>query len=369
MAELFCHGSQAVVAGALEHAFALGARPAEAGEFTRRAFLAGRLDLTEAEAVADLIDSKTVRAAQNAAAQLAGGVGSRVREMRQEILALLAHFYAVCDYTDEDLDPFACAEAASALRQLAGDARQMHAGFLRGRVLQEGLPCVLLGRPNSGKSSLLNALAGQERAIVTDEEGTTRDVIEQVIRCGDLTVRLMDTAGLRQAQGKAEAMGIEKTRQAAQDAQAALCVIDISRQPSTEDEEALALAKTVRPCALILNKSDLPAATQVETHGFDAVFTLSCKTGDGVDALADWLASLAPVDDGAVLVTSARQAALLAAAAEDLLAAADSAESGMTADAFLSDAERAAHTLGQITGETADPDIAGEIFRRFCVGK
>lgn len=369
LVEFYPHGSQAVVSALLDHCFALGAIPAPPGEYTKRAFLNNRLDLTEAEAVADIIHSTSELAAKTAAAQLDGAVGGEIRAMREQLTALIAHFYAVCDYPDEDLDEFLQENAIATLDTLCQRLDRLYRGFERGRLVREGVPVAIIGKPNAGKSTLFNALAGSERAIVTDEAGTTRDVIEEVISVSGAPIRVLDTAGLRQAAGLAEAMGIERARAAAKKAQAILCVLDVSRPLSPEDEEALTLARECSQRALVLNKVDLlPQGAELpRISGFEAVFPLSAKTGS-VEALANWLSALAP-EPQEVLITSARQAALLQEACAALQTAADCARMGLTADAFLSDAERGLNLLGQITGETASADIAQAIFGRFCVGK
>ncbi len=372
MVEFFCHGSAAVVAELLQHAYQCGARPAEAGEFTRRACLSGRMSLPQAEAVGELLAAEHTAAAEQATAQLSNTLRDAFCALRGEVQGLLAHFYAVCDYPDEDLDPFHTAHAADTLARVAQRCRELHESFARGQVLKRGLPTVLLGRPNSGKSSLLNALCGQDRAIVTDEAGTTRDVLDQLIVCDGAPVRLLDTAGLRDGVGKAEQMGIARTHDAARDAQAALWIVDAAAPLTQEDEQALALCRTVPHRAVVRNKHDLPPLPQtlaaIEACGIAPVFSVSAARGEGLSPLCAWLASLVPPSD-VPLVTSARQSALLQSAAADLRCAADSARDGLSADAFLADAERAADTLGQLSGDVLHDGIADEIFRRFCVGK
>lgn len=373
LAEIYCHGSQAVMAALLEHCYALGAVPAPPGEYTKRAFLAGRLDLTEAEAVADLIHSQSELGAKAAVAQLEGSVGGRVKAIREQIMSLLAHFYAVCDYTDEELEPFEYEKAVTVLEEARGTLDTLHEGFRRGSLVRDGVPVAIIGKPNAGKSSLFNALSGAERAIVTDEAGTTRDVLEQVISCGGAPIRILDTAGLRKSDSKAERMGVDRARMAAMTAHAVICVLDLSRDLEAEDREVLELIPLCEEPVLVLNKTDLTAdipawaAEVTAMHPWKQVFKLSAKDGQ-VEELARWLARLAP-QPGEVLVTSARQAHLLQSASDALSSAVDSAREGMTADAFLLDAERAVNVLGQITGETADADLAHEIFSRFCVGK
>lgn len=373
LAEIYCHGSQAVVAAMLDHCFALGAIPAPPGEFTKRAFLSGRLDLTEAEAVADLIHSQSELGAKAAVAQLEGSVGSQIKTIRENVLSLLAHFYAVCDYTDEDLDPFEYEKAIGVLTDSRNQLDTLHEGFRRGRLVRDGVPVAILGKPNAGKSSLFNALAGTDRAIVTDEAGTTRDVLEEVISVNGAPIRIRDTAGLRESDSKAERMGVERARMAAMTADAVICVLDLSAPLTQEDSEVLDLIPLCEEPVLVLNKTDLvsalpPWAAEVTAmHPWKAVFRLSAQSGQ-VEPLAQWLSGLAPKPQE-VIITSARQAKLIQAASDALSSAIDSARDGMTADAFLFDAERAVNILGQITGETADADLAHEIFGRFCVGK
>jgi len=370
MAEIFCHGSAAVVNAALAHAFALGARPAEAGEFTKRAFLNGKLDLMKAEAVADLIYAPSPRAAENAVMHLEGAVSGEISAMRRELVGLCAHFYAVCDYPEEEIDPFVCEKAGKRFREMSARLTELRGSYERGQALQQGLPVAVIGKPNAGKSTLFNALAGFERAIVTEEAGTTRDVIEHTVLCAGASIRLLDTAGLRRGASLAEKLGVERALNAAREAAAVLCVFDQSEEVSEEELDKLCSAAGDKPKAAVLNKSDLPAVTEPGTleRRFDRVFIVSALKKEGIGALVHWLSGLAPNEDQPV-ITSARQARLMEQASQDLAGAAESAETGMTADAFLSDVERAVRHLGEVTGEEVSPDIAKEIFSRFCVGK
>lgn len=368
MLEIFCHGSQAVAARILERCMELGAQPAQAGEFTQRAFLAGKMDLIGAEAVADLIEAQSAAAAKNAAAQLKGGISQQIRAIRQAIMDQLTHFYAVCDYPDEDLDPFLNSQACQALTRCADEMEKLLAGFERGRTLTQGLPVTILGKPNAGKSSLLNALAGYDRAIVTEEAGATRDIVTETLRCGDTVLRLSDTAGLRQAESQAERIGIEKARQSARQSQLVICVFDGSRPLDDQDLETIQASADLERIA-VRNKMDLGQAAQPQLEEqFGRIFCLSAQTGEGIEDLCQWLASLTPQLDQA-LITSARQAALLDQAAQSCRLAAQSAEQGFTADAFLADAEQALRLLDQTLGESVGEDIVHGIFSRFCVGK
>ena len=210
MAEIQCHGSTAVLTAALDALFAHGVRQAEAGEFTRRAFLNDKMGLSEAEAVHDLITARTVEAAQNAAAQMMGAVGSSVQQMRDKLLGMVAHFHAIVDFPDEDIDPILFDDAAALLHQTTSQLYRMAESYERGRILREGVPCVILGRPNAGKSTLLNTLLGRERAIVTDIPGTTRDLIEENVKVGQILLRVTDTAGLRDTTDPVEQAGIDR---------------------------------------------------------------------------------------------------------------------------------------------------------------
>ena len=372
MAEIYCHGSPAVASETLRSLFGAGARAAQPGEFSRRGFLNGKMDLVEAEAVIDLIDSRTAAAAENAAAQLRGVHADALEQMRTGITAQLAHFYAVCDYTDEEIDPFVAESAADQLAGYAARLEELAAGYRRGAVLKEGLPVAILGRPNVGKSSLLNALAGYDRAIVTNEPGTTRDMVEEAISVSGGLIRVMDTAGIREADGEAERIGVEKSLEAANRAALVLWVVDGS-DLLTDEDRRVAQALRGKNRALVINKTDkeddpLGRGEAKWLAGDCPVFYIAAKTGEGVRELAEWLGKQA-VPQGEVLVTSQRQARLMELAAESLRAAVDSARLGMTADAFLSDAEQAVQYIGQITGRVASDDIAQAIFSRFCVGK
>ena len=367
-AEFHCHGSPVVLHTLLSALFAAGARQAQAGEFTKRAFLAGKLDLTGVEAVADLIESQSAAAAKNAASLLQGGISRPIRQMREKIFQQLTHFYAVCDYPDEDLDPFVNEEARKVLEECTAELDKLYQGFQRGRVLKEGLPVTILGRPNVGKSSLLNSLAGYERAIVTDEAGTTRDVVTESVRCGDTVLRLSDTAGLRETSSQAEKMGIDKARESARESRLVLCVFDGSSPLTEEDREVMETAQGLERAA-ILNKWDKGALDFPEVEqAFPKVFRLSAKTGEGVSELCQWLAGLTQ-GEGETLVTSARQAALLGKAAESCRMAAQSAAMGFTADAFLADGEEAVRLLDEVLVDAVSEDIVHGIFSRFCVGK
>ncbi len=369
-AELQCHGSPAVLAAGLEALFAAGARQAGPGEFTRRAFLNGRMDLSQAEAVIDLIEAESAEAAANAAGQLAGAVTRRIDPIYEELAGLCAHFHAVLDYPDDEIEEFRTPALRASLESAAQSLAALGDTFRRGSALKAGLRAVLLGKPNVGKSSLLNALAGYERVIVTDVAGTTRDAVTETLRLGGRTWRLTDTAGLRETRDRIEALGVGKSREAARGADLALCVFDGSRPLDEADEAVLAAAAQAGQALAVVNKCDLPQRLAPETLPLPAV-AVSARTGQGLDRLEAAVAARFPDAggwDGSVL-TNARQKAAVDRASAALASAGRALEAGMTPDAVLLDVEEALEALGEINGRTVRAEITDQIFSRFCVGK
>lgn len=373
MAELQCHGAPAVLSEALSALFARGARQAAPGEFTQRAFLNGKMDLSGAEAVQELVSARTVEAARNAVAQIEGRVGTTVQHTREALLQLVAHFHAVVDFPDEEIDPFLFEQAQETLHKAASALYQLAESYERGRVIAEGVPCVILGRPNVGKSSLLNAIVGEERAIVTEHPGTTRDIIDETVRIGPVLLRILDTAGLRDTNDPVEKIGIERALQRANDAMLLLAVFDGAEDFSDDDLMVIARSHGRRAIAVV-NKSDKMQSlelTRLEKH-FSHIVHVSARTGEGMDELLHLIPALVGLDgavyDGSI-ITSARQAAALARAAERCEAALFAAQCGMTPDAVVMDAEGAIAALGEVTGQTVTQDVVGRIFSNFCVGK
>lgn len=380
-AEFHCHGSPVVLRELLSALFAAGARQAQAGEFTKRAFLNGRMDLTQAEAVVDLIDAETAAAARNAAAQLDGGLRRVLEPVQEELLEVTSRFYAVVDYPDEDIQDVRQEEIAAALRSAAGRLERLLDTCRRGQVLKSGVRTAIVGRPNAGKSSLLNALAGYERAIVTHLPGTTRDTIEVKVELAGRPFRLVDTAGLRDSDDPIEQLGVDRSRQAMAQADLLLMVCDGTQPLDPQDQALLNQALAQADTILAVNKGDLPgyrlpAPEGAETGHTLTVVELSAKTGLGLAALeqamgrlADRLLPQVQEEAAGQLLTNGRQTDAARRALEAVERAQAALEAGVTPDALLTDVEEAMAALGELTGKTLREDITQRIFDRFCVGK
>ena len=377
-AEFHCHGSPVVLRELLTALFAAGARQAKAGEFTRRAFLNGRLDLTQAEAVIDLIDAETASAARNAAAQLDGGLRRVLEPIQDALLDVTSRFYAVVDYPDEDIEDIRPEQVAQALDSSAAALDRLLATCQRGKVLKSGVRTAIVGRPNAGKSSLLNALAGFDRAIVTDIPGTTRDTVEESVLCGGVLLRLTDTAGIRDTEDTVEQLGVERSRKALEAADLVLAVVDGSVPPTAEDLAVLRLAAKSPRWIAVFSKCDLwdtkarsvGVIGQVGTPA--ASVSLSAVTGQGLDRLEAAVAALFPAGeapDSGSLLTDQRQEEAARRARDAVRRAKEALDAGLTPDAILTDAEEALDALGELTGRTAKEEIVSRIFSRFCVGK
>lgn len=372
-AEIHCHGSPVVLDEVLAAAFARGARQARGGEFTQRAFLSGRMDLIQAESVADLIDAESAGAARNAVGQLQGRMSRSVGGIYDALMDLVSRFYAIVDYPDEEIEPLQQAQIEQTLAESAERLDALLATFSRGRLLKSGVPAVILGKPNAGKSSLLNALLGYDRAIVTDIAGTTRDTVEEKVLVGSVLLRLCDTAGIRDAADTVERLGVERAQQAAQRAELALLVLDGSAPLTREDEEAIAAARRARRMLVLVNKADLPqvldtAALRVR---FGEVIPLSARSGAGVDALCRAVEELFAGGETprGELLTNARQAESAQRALDAVRRAEQALRSGLSPDAVLTDAEEALEALAEFSGKRVRDDLVATIFSRFCVGK
>ena len=388
-AEFHCHGSPVVLREVLSALFAAGARQAGPGEFTKRAFLNGRMDLTQAEAVIDLIDAETAAAARNAAAQLEGGLRRALEPIQEALLEVTSRFYAVVDYPDEDIRDVRPEEVREAMLTAENALTRLLASCKRGRVLKKGVRTAIVGLPNAGKSSLLNALAGYERAIVTGVPGTTRDTVEESVLCGGVLLRLIDTAGLRETEDQVERLGVERSRRAMEEAELILLVsddqVDLENRPRAYWEDFRQLLSMVggrgTPWIFVESKRDLSGAVagsigawggERPWNGPAAYVSLSALTGEGLDKLEEAVAALFPAGDpgeAGSLLTDQRQEDAARRARDALRRGRAALEDGLTPDAVLTDAEEALDAVGELTGRTAREEIVERIFSRFCVGK
>ena len=387
LVEIAAHGSPVVLDLLLRRALALGARLANPGEFTERAFLAGKLDLTQAEAVRDLIDAQTLTQARQAASQMGGALSRRVVPIKQSLVELIALLEAGIDFAEDDIDVAPHAEIAGRIAGLLPPLAALEASFARGRIVHDGLTMAIVGRPNAGKSSLFNRLVERDRAIVTATPGTTRDLVTERISLDGIPLELVDTAGLREAFEEVEQLGIARSREALADAAIVLVVLDAT-QPLNQEERGVLAAVHGRPALVAINKSDLaldaadPALGDAKRDVLKAdrlaakemaipAVATSALTGDGIAALREKIVELATggaaVEPGPL--TNLRQQQSIAAARSALEDAARANETAIPHEMILLDLYRALWALDSLTGQTTSDDILNLIFSTFCIGK
>ncbi len=374
--EIQCHGGRQALQEILSLTYQAGARPAEPGEFTKRAFLNGRLDLAEAESVMDIINAKSRQALVAANRGHEGGLSRKVRELRKELRDLVVQLEAAIDYPEEDIEEVTYDRAAEVLAEAQGAVARLVRQGSAGRILREGLRTAIVGRPNVGKSSLLNSLLQADRAIVSNIPGTTRDIIEEQITIGGIPLVLTDTAGLRDTEDLVEKIGVERSRAALEDAQLALVVLDGSQPLSGEDRELLRSLKD-RKKLILVNKSDLPQVLDTEElrreYGSSDVIVLSVKTGEGLEQVEQWLQEFVYGEgsdsESSSMTQNARQQDLLEQALRSLEDALEGARQHLPYDCLTIDLTQTLHDLGEITGEDVPDEIIDEIFAQFCVGK
>ncbi len=361
--EIACHGSPVVLRYCVERCVAAGARLAEPGEFTLRAYLNGRIDLPRAEAVRDLIDATTLYQARVAAQQVEGAVSKRLAPWKERLLELIALLEAGIDFADNDVDVASGADISARLAPLTEGLRKLAASFAYGKLVHSGLTLAIVGRPNVGKSSLFNRLLEQDRAIVTDIPGTTRDTVSETASLFGIPVKFVDTAGIRQGQDVVESLGIERSLQAMADADLTLVVLDLSEELSAEDESLIARAKGL----VVGNKADLPR--RAAWHG--QMVEVSALTGQGIEALREAIGRAigAGHQQEAGFITSLRHEQLLRESIEALENAARAVEFGIPHEMLLLDLYAALGPIDAITGATTADDILNRIFSTFCIGK
>ncbi|HEY3929622.1 MAG TPA: tRNA uridine-5-carboxymethylaminomethyl(34) synthesis GTPase MnmE [Candidatus Koribacter sp.] len=368
--ELSCHGSPVLLARIVELCLARGLRLADPGEFTMRAFLNGRIDLTQAEAVRDLIDSQTLYQAKIAAQQLGGSVSRRIQPIKQELVNLIAVLEAGIDFAEDDVSVLPAEQAIARIAGIRAPLAKLQEGFAFGKVVHEGLTLAIVGRPNVGKSSLFNQLVERDRAIVTAIPGTTRDLVTETVSLGGIPVHLVDTAGIREAHDEAESIGIQKSREAMADADLVLVVID-AHQSSHDVDRQLISAASARSAIVVENKIDLGRHTTTNGVEIPVVHT-SATTGEGIAELREQILRMVSGESGreeSGFLTNLRQHQLVT----DSLKALDSAENALQLkvphEMVLMDLYNALRPLDDITGATTADDILNLIFSTFCIGK
>ncbi len=376
LVEIATHGSPVVLEVLLRRAIELGARLAEPGEFTQRAFLAGRLDLTQAEAVRDLIEAQTLTQARQAASQMGGALSRRVAPVKQSLVELVALLEAGIDFGEDDVEVTPQGEIARRIAELTPALASLEASFARGRIVHDGLTLAIVGRPNAGKSSLFNRLVERDRAIVTATPGTTRDLVTERISLGGIPIELVDTAGLREGREEAEQMGIARSREALADAALVLVVLDAT-QTLNDEERRLLAAVEGRPAIVAVNKSDLLDKEVIAARRSDAALdgipalSTSALTGDGIPVLRERILSLATGGAAAEpgMLTNLRQHQAVTTALSALADAAKANAEGIPHEMILIDLYRALWALDSLTGQTTPDDILNLIFSTFCIGK
>ena len=371
--ELSCHGGYSVTQRTLKAIFDAGAEPAQAGEFTKRAFLNGKMDLVEAEAVMDLINAKTRTSARAALSVKEGALSQKINGVKALLLHKAAHLNAWADYPEEDIPEISTDELREALQTAIRSLSQILRSYDNGRILKEGINTVIIGKPNVGKSTLMNLLSGYDKSIVTSIAGTTRDVVEETVSLGEITLNLCDTAGIRQSDDEIEKIGVDKAKTKIESAALALCVFDSSQELTSEDLEVLDAVGDL-PAIAIINKTDLPQTLDIEVirEKIQDIVYMSAKEQKGLEALQNAVKKLCLLEDfnnTTAILYNERQRALTEKAKTALEEALDALNANVTYDAITVSIEDAAGYLAQLTGESVTEEVIDRVFHSFCVGK
>ncbi len=382
--EIQCHGGSVVMREILALTYRMGARAAEPGEFTKRAFLNGRLDLSQAQAVMDVINAKTKASLEMAMTHLSGGFSNKIKGFRNDILAIIAHLEASIDFPEDDIEGMDFEDTRERISLLQDKLNKMLESANTGIILRDGLKTAIIGKPNAGKSSIMNLLLGQERAIVTDVPGTTRDSIEEYVNIGGIPLRLIDTAGIRDTDDIVEKIGVEKAYSYANDAELVLAVFDSNEAMTSEDEEIIQLMdKCPGNIIVIMNKMDLSADVNSDIISekikgckggkIRGIVPMSAKSGEGQEQLEQLLKDIVYGGNTKIMesqaLCDARQGEILRQSASLLGDALNTIDMGMSEDFIVIDLRSAWEKLGEITGETIEDDIVDQIFSNFCIGK
>ena len=373
--EINCHGGMVVTNEILQLLLVNGARMADPGEFTKRAFMNGRIDLTQAESVMDIIRAKTDKSREIAMNQLKGGLLGKIRELRQDLLDTMAQEEVNIDYPEYDMDDMTGNQMKEVAQQVSTKISKLLQTAQEGKIMRNGLATAIVGRPNVGKSSLLNYLTQDEKAIVTDIAGTTRDTLEEYVSIKNIPLKLIDTAGIHETEDKVEKIGVERSKKAVQEADLVLLLLDGSRELSDEDRELLDFTK-FKKRIIILNKSDLGSKiTQemIQKITDSPIVTTSILEKNNLDKLANEIERMffSGIENSAnqVMVTNQRQAGLLQKAQQSLQEVISGVENAMPLDLVQIDLKDAWDTLGEITGDSAPDELITELFSQFCLGK
>lgn len=372
--EINCHGGVFVTRRILEEVIKEGARLAEPGEFTKRAFLNGRIDLSQAEAIIDIINARTELSAKSALEQSEGKISKEIKKIREELLEIIASIEATVDYPEDDLEEVTSEKAINQVEHILKRVNTLLSSADEGKILREGLSTVIVGKPNVGKSSILNALLMESRAIVTDIPGTTRDIIEEYISIDGIPIKIVDTAGIRETEDVIEKIGVEKSREKIESADLIVLVLDASRELDDEDIEVIDFIKD-KKYIVLLNKSDLETKldrSQISQLNSNYILDVSARTGEGIEKFKDAIKDLffsGKVNTKEVMITNTRHKEALIRAKESLLSSIDALKNTFAIDLASIDLRNAWNRLGEINGDTVEEDIITTIFSKFCLGK
>lgn len=376
MCEINSHGGNVIVKKILELCLKNGAELAEAGEFTKRAFLNGRIDLLQAESVIDVIHAKSEREAKTGMKQLEGVISRKIREIKQDILNVMVNIEVAIDYPEYDVDNVTNQQIIEMLGKVEAKLRKLEKSFANGKLMKEGIKTAIIGRPNAGKSSLLNAILKEERAIVTEYEGTTRDTIEEFVTINGIPLKLIDTAGIRQTKDEVERIGIVKAKEMAKEADLVISIFDSTKELTKEDLEILDLIKN-KKAIIILNKIDLEPILTEENEKLkevsEYIVKISALNYIGIEELYDKITKLFEMSeinlDNEIVITNVRHKNLISKAIENVKKTQKTIEEEMPLDIVAILIKDILEDLGNITGEEVTEDIINEIFAKFCLGK